>query len=50
MHRVVALNPAASVLGERYQGVVVRTPELSVEQALQLLRSIEIRTVAGHRA
>ena len=45
----VILNPAASVRGERYQVVEGKTPEISVDQARRLLRSIDIRHVVGLR-
>jgi integrase/recombinase XerD len=37
----VILNPALSVRGERYQVVEGKTPEISVPQARQLLKSID---------
>jgi site-specific recombinase XerD len=46
---VVMLNPAASVRGERYAVVEGKTPEISVEQARQLLRSMDVSTVVGLR-
>lgn len=46
---VVILNPAASVRGERYAVVEGRTPEISVEQARRLLRSMDTSTVVGLR-
>ena len=45
----VILNPAASVRGERYQVVEGRTPEITVEQARRLLRSIDTSHVVGLR-
>jgi integrase/recombinase XerD len=46
---IVILNPAASVRGERYQAVEGLTPEVTVEQARQLLNSIPIDTPIGLR-
>jgi site-specific recombinase XerD len=46
---VVALNPAASVRGERYQVVEGKTPEIMPHQARQLLDSIDTTTVVGLR-
>jgi site-specific recombinase XerD len=45
----VVLNPAASVRGERYQVVEGKTPEITVEQARRLLRSIDTDHVVGLR-
>jgi site-specific recombinase XerD len=45
----VALNPAASVRGERFQVVEGRTPEIAVEQARRLLSSINCTHVVGLR-
>lgn len=45
----VLLNPAASVRGERYQVVEGKTPEITVEQARRLLRSIDTSHVVGLR-
>ena len=45
----VILNPAASVRGERYQVVEGKTPEITVEQARLLLRSIDTGHVVGLR-
>jgi len=45
----VILNPAASVRGERYQVVEGKTPEISVDQARRLLRSIGTADVVGLR-
>ena len=45
----VMLNPAASVRGERYQVVEGKTPEITVEQARRLLRSIDTGHVVGLR-
>jgi len=49
MRHAVALNPAASVRGERYQVVEGKTPEITIEQARRLLSSIDIRHVVGLR-
>jgi site-specific recombinase XerD len=46
---IVMLNPAASVRGERYAVVEGKTPEISVEQARLLLRSMDASTVVGLR-
>ena len=46
---VVVLNPAASVRGERYQAMEGLTPEITVQQAKDLLASIETNTLAGLR-
>jgi site-specific recombinase XerD len=45
----VILNPAASVRGERYQVVEGKTPEITVEQARRLLRSIDTGHAVGLR-
>lgn len=45
----VMLNPAASVRSERYQVVEGKTPEITVEQARRLLRSIDTGHVVGLR-
>ncbi len=46
---VVVLNPALSVRGERLQVVEGKTPEIGIEQARRLMRSIDISTVVGLR-
>jgi integrase/recombinase XerD len=46
---IVILSPAASVRAERYQVVEGKTPEISREQARQLLASIDISRPAGLR-
>lgn len=46
---VVILNPAASVRAERYQVVEGKTPEIGVEQARGLLRSVDVSHVVGLR-
>lgn len=45
----VVLNPAASVRGERLQVIEGKTPEITVEQARQLLNSIDASHVVGLR-
>jgi integrase/recombinase XerD len=45
----VILNPAASVRAQRYQVVEGKTPEISVEQARRLLKSIDTGHVVGLR-
>jgi hypothetical protein len=45
----VILNPAASVRAERYQAVVGKTPEITVEAARRLLASVGDRQVDGLR-
>lgn len=45
----VVLNPAATVRGERLQVVEGKTPEITIKQARQLIRSIDITTVVGLR-
>lgn len=46
---VIVLNPAHSVRTEKYTAVEGRTPEITVEQARQLLASIKIKTVVDLR-
>jgi len=46
---VVVLNPAASVRGERLQVIEGKTPEIGVEQARKLVRSIDTSHVVGLR-
>ena len=46
---VVVLNPAASVRGERHQVIEGKTPEIPIEQARRLLRSIDVSHVVGLR-
>ncbi len=46
---VVVLNPAASVRGERLQVIEGKTPEITIEQARRLLRSINTTHVVGLR-
>lgn len=45
----VALNPAASVRGDRHNVVEGRTPEITVVQARQLLTSIDDKRLVGLR-
>ena len=45
----VILNPAASVRGDRLQVMEGKTPEITVEQARQLLKSIDTSHVVGLR-
>jgi site-specific recombinase XerD len=49
IRHVVPLNPAASVRGERYQVIEGKTPEITVEQARKLLKSINREHVVGLR-
>lgn len=46
---VIVLNPAASVRGERHQVVEGKTPEITRDQARQLLASIATDTPVGRR-
>lgn len=46
---VVVLNPAASVRGERLQVVEGKTPEIGVEQARKLIRSVDGNNAIGCR-
>lgn len=46
---VIVLNPALSVRGERLQVIEGKTPEITVPQARQLLRSIDTSNVVGLR-
>jgi len=45
----IALNPALSVRGERYSAVEGKTPEISIDQARQLLASLDTTHVVGLR-
>ena len=45
----IALNPALSVRGERYQVMEGKTPEITIKQARTLLSSINIDNVVGLR-
>ena len=49
IRHVVALNPAASVRGERYQVIEGKTPEITVAQARTLMKSIKTATAVGLR-
>jgi hypothetical protein len=49
LRHVVLLNPALSVRTERYQVVEGKTPEISIEHARRLLRSIDVEHVVGLR-
>lgn len=49
VRHVVVLNPAMSVRSERYQVMEGKTPEITVDQARTLLRSIDISHVVGLR-
>ena len=46
---VVILNPAASVRGERLQVIEGKTPEIGIDQARRLIRSIDTSHVVGLR-
>ena len=46
---VIILNPAASVRSDRHQIIEGKTPEIPVEQARRLLRSIDTTHVVGLR-
>lgn len=49
IRHVVSLNPAASVRGERYQVIEGKTPEITIEQARTLMKSINTATTVGLR-
>ncbi|MBX3439365.1 MAG: tyrosine-type recombinase/integrase, partial [Planctomycetaceae bacterium] len=49
IRHVIVLNPAASVRGERLQAIEGKTPEITPQQARQLLRSIDTNHVVGLR-
>ncbi len=49
IRHVVVLNAAASVRGERLQVVEGKTPEITIQQARKLMRSINTNTVVGLR-
>ena len=49
LRHAVALNPAASVRGERYRLAEGKTPEITVEQERLLLGSIRVEDIAGLR-
>jgi integrase/recombinase XerD len=45
----ITLNPALSVRGERYAAIEGKTPEISIDQARQLLASLDTTHVIGLR-
>lgn len=45
----IVLNPALSVRGERYAAIEGKTPEISIDQARQLLASLDTTHVIGLR-
>jgi integrase/recombinase XerD len=45
----IVLNPALSVRGERYSAIEGKTPEISIDQARQLLASLDTTHVIGLR-
>ena len=45
----IVLNPALSVRGERYAAIEGKTPEISIDQARQLLASLDTTHVVGLR-
>jgi integrase/recombinase XerD len=49
LRHAILLNPAASVRTEKYAVIEGKTPEIGVEQARKLLRSINVDTVVGLR-
>lgn len=49
LRHVIILNPALSVRSERYQVVEGKTPEISVEHARRLLKSIDVSHIVGQR-
>lgn len=49
IRHAVIFNPALSVRTERYQVIEGKTPEIGVEPARKLLRSIDVSTVVGLR-
>ena len=49
LRHVIILNPALSVRSERYQVVEGKTPEISVEHARRLLKSIDATHAVGRR-
>lgn len=49
LRHVLILNPALSVRSERYQAVEGKTPEITVEQARRLVRSIDVSCAVGQR-
>ena len=49
LRHVVAINPAASVRGERYEVIEGKTPEISRSQVRRLLKSFDTGNVVGLR-
>jgi len=49
IRHVIALNPAGSVRGERYQVIEGKTSEITIEQARTLMQSIHTVTTVGMR-
>lgn len=49
VRHAIALNPALSVRGERYQVIEGKTPEIPIKQARKLLSSIDTSSVVGLR-
>src|SRR5438874_3659442 len=49
LRHAILLNPAASVRAERHPVIEGKPPEIAVEQARRLLRSIDVGTVFGLR-
>lgn len=49
VRHVVFMNPASSVRGERYQVIEGKTPEISRDQARQLMAFIDVRRPVGKR-
>lgn len=49
VRHAVFMNPASSVRGERYQVIEGKTPEISREQARQLLTGIDVTRPVGKR-
>jgi len=46
---IMAINPAASVRGEKYQVIEGKTPEITIDQATRLIKSIDTGSVVGLR-
>jgi len=49
LRHAILLNPASSVRTEKYEVIEGKTPEIGIEQARKLLRSIDVGTVVGLR-
>jgi site-specific recombinase XerD len=49
LRHAIVLNPATSVRGERHQVIEGKTPEIGVDLARKLLRSIDVASVVGLR-